>query len=70
MPLSKLYKRSYSNVRRTITVTISRAFGKYLLLTNTLTCGLLMFIGDIVQQEIEYQRNMLPKRYDWNRIGR
>lgn len=45
-------------------------FGKYLLLTNTVSSGLLMGIGDLVQQEIEYRRKILPKRYDWGRLLR
>nr|XP_022902474.1 mpv17-like protein 2 [Onthophagus taurus] len=62
-----LFKRNYSNV---VKITIKDAFGKYLLLTNTGTCGVLMLIGDIAQQEIEYQRHMLPERYDWTRLWR
>ncbi|GJQ85204.1 hypothetical protein Trydic_g13047 [Trypoxylus dichotomus] len=27
-----------------------------------------MLVGDLLQQEIEYQQNMLPRRYDWNRL--
>ncbi|CAG4941976.1 unnamed protein product [Parnassius apollo] len=29
-----------------------------------------MGIGDLIQQEIEYQYQVLPKRYDWARTGR
>ncbi|XP_053689958.1 mpv17-like protein 2 [Sabethes cyaneus] len=45
-------------------------FGRYLLVTNTVSSGLLMMLGDIVAQEIE-QRNdgALHKPYDWKRIG-
>lgn len=46
-----------------------RAFGKYLLFTNTWTSGLLMGTGDLIEQEIEYQRKVLPKRYEWSRSG-
>lgn len=45
-------------------------FSKYLIVTNTATCGVLMAVGDMLQQEIEYRRNMIEKRYDWGRMGR
>lgn len=45
-------------------------FHKYLLTTNTVSSGILMFIGDIMAQEIEYQQGMLKQRYDWWRVGR
>lgn len=45
-------------------------FGKYLLLTNTVSSGLLMAIGDLAQQEIEYRQKILTKRYDWGRLLR
>uniref|UniRef100_A0A1B0F0L5 Mpv17-like protein 2 n=1 Tax=Phlebotomus papatasi TaxID=29031 RepID=A0A1B0F0L5_PHLPP len=44
-------------------------FGKYLLLTNTISSGFLMSLGDVVSQEIEYRKNLVVKRYDWKRIG-
>lgn len=58
-------KRNYSSVRSGW----DAVFGKYLLTTNIVSSGGLMAIGDIVQQEIEYQRNMLPKRYDYGRLS-
>lgn len=57
-------KRNYSSLRSGW----DAVFGKYLLTTNIVSSGGLMAIGDIIQQEIEYQRNMLPKRYDYGRL--
>lgn len=48
---------------------ITLVFGKYLLATNTISSGVLMILGDIFQQEIEYQRQILDKRYDVGRLG-
>lgn len=45
-------------------------FGKYLLLTNTISSGFLMSLGDVVSQEIEYRKNLVVRRYDWKRIGK
>ncbi|KAF5298115.1 hypothetical protein FQA39_LY02539 [Lamprigera yunnana] len=45
------------------------AFGKHLLFTNTWTSGVLMFVGDVVEQEIEIQRNLMDE-FDWGRFGR
>ncbi|XP_032511521.1 mpv17-like protein 2 isoform X1 [Danaus plexippus] len=45
-------------------------FKKYLLLTNSITSGLFMTIGDVVQQEFEYQTNVIHTRYDWDRAAR
>lgn len=43
-------------------------FGKYLLLTNTVSSGVLMIAGDVISQEIEYRRGELKNRYDYKRI--
>ncbi|CAG9863180.1 unnamed protein product [Phyllotreta striolata] len=43
---------------------------KYLLTTNIVSSGVLMFIGDIAQQEIEYRQHTLEKRYDYGRLTR
>lgn len=43
-------------------------FGKYLLLTNTISSGVLMFFGDILSQEIEFRSGTLPQRYDYQRL--
>ncbi|XP_065155541.1 mpv17-like protein 2 isoform X2 [Atheta coriaria] len=45
-------------------------FGKYLFITNTVTSGVLMGLGDLAQQEIEYRRHMMAERYDWARMVR
>lgn len=44
-------------------------FGKYLLTTNVVSSGVLMGIGDLMCQELEFQSKKLNKRYDWVRIG-
>ncbi|VVC97250.1 unnamed protein product [Leptidea sinapis] len=44
-------------------------FKKNLLLTNSVTSGGFMLIGDVVQQEIEVHANKL-KKYDWSRTAR
>ncbi|XP_017786684.1 PREDICTED: mpv17-like protein 2 isoform X2 [Nicrophorus vespilloides] len=48
----------------------NKAFGEYLFITNTVTSGGLMAIGDLIQQEIEYRSHSLPERYDWARWTR
>ncbi|XP_037302546.1 mpv17-like protein 2 [Manduca sexta] len=45
-------------------------FKKNLLLTNSLTSGGFLAIGDLIQQEIEFQSKILPERYDWLRAAR
>uniref|UniRef100_T1GL17 Uncharacterized protein n=1 Tax=Megaselia scalaris TaxID=36166 RepID=T1GL17_MEGSC len=47
---------------------INKFFGKYLLITNTVSSGLLMIAGDVICQEIEFRRGELKKRYDYKRI--
>lgn len=58
---------------------IRKLFGKYLLLTNTLSAGLLMVAGDLAAQEYERRGNRKNKdqqlvqivdRYDWTRVGK
>ncbi|XP_054731506.1 mpv17-like protein 2 [Anastrepha obliqua] len=56
----------------------NKLFGKYLLATNILSSGILMVIGDLVAQEIEYRRHyrdvdefdIKRERYDTKRIWR
>lgn len=46
-------------------------FGRYLLVTNTISSGLLMMLGDVAAQVIEMRRdNVTEQKYDWYRIGR
>lgn len=45
-------------------------FKKNLFLTNSITSGVCMALGDLVQQEFEFQTKVLPARYDWGRAGR
>jgi hypothetical protein len=44
-------------------------FGKHLLLTNTISCGVLMAAGDLIQQYIERYRTPTSKPFDWKRTG-
>ncbi|KAK6629167.1 hypothetical protein RUM43_002984 [Polyplax serrata] len=47
---------------------LGKIFGKYLFLTNTLSSGLLMCAGDLIQQEIEHVRYDKHKNsFDWRR---
>ncbi|XP_023722950.1 mpv17-like protein 2 isoform X2 [Cryptotermes secundus] len=48
----------------------NRIFGKYLFLTNTISSGVLMSAGDLIQQEIEKRRTPKSKPFDWERTGR
>ncbi|XP_047113957.1 mpv17-like protein 2 isoform X1 [Schistocerca piceifrons] len=54
--------------------TVHAVFGRYLLVTNTITGGVLLAAGDMIQQEIErYRHKEVSKRmnrYDWPRVGR
>ncbi|KFB49956.1 pmp22 peroxisomal membrane protein [Anopheles sinensis] len=45
-------------------------FGRYLLVTNTVSSGVLMMLGDIAAQEIEMRRDhAVPSTgYDWRRV--
>lgn len=47
-----------------------KMFGKYLLTTNIVSSAILMAAGDIISQEIEYEKEILSERYDWHRIGK
>jgi len=50
-------------------------FGRYLWVTNTLSGGLLLSTGDLIQQTIEHSKKSGHKKtnaepYDWKRSGR
>ena len=46
-------------------------FGKYLWVTNTVSCGCLLATGDLIQQNIEHIRGVnIKSGYDWGRTGR
>lgn len=51
--------------------TLKAAFGKYLLLTNTVSSGALMIMGDIVVQEFhnDFKARENENRYDYPRLG-
>ncbi|XP_067613185.1 mpv17-like protein 2 [Eurosta solidaginis] len=73
-------RRSESSTDATIGRSMwNKLFGKYLLTTNILSSGILMVIGDLVAQEIEFRRHnsdlddqfdIKRERYDMKRIGR
>lgn len=56
---------------------LKKVFGKYLLLTNTLSAGFLMVAGDLAAQEFEYrtnrknspQQDVRVERINWTRVG-
>ncbi|GFG33851.1 hypothetical protein Cfor_11050 [Coptotermes formosanus] len=58
------------NLHTNVNGTLNKTFGKYLLLTNTVSSGLLMAAGDLIQQEIDKRRTSASKRFDWKRTGR
>ncbi|KAL0892076.1 hypothetical protein ABMA27_015290 [Loxostege sticticalis] len=64
--LSKNRGNMYSTFRRGVNF----LFKKNLLITNSISSGGFMAIGDMVQQEFEFQSKVLLKRYDWARLGR
>lgn len=66
--ISLIKRKVYSNKPSKFQNTLNAAFGKYLLVTNTVTSGVLMLTGDLIEQEIEYQQNKIPERYDGKRL--
>ena len=44
-------------------------FGRYLLLTNTASCGGLLGVGDLATQSLEKWTGVKEK-YDWRRTGK
>lgn len=51
---------------------LRRVFGRHLLLTNTVSCGVFLATGDLIQQSVEIKRRLhgAGGRYDWRRTGR
>ncbi|XP_047986287.1 mpv17-like protein 2 [Leguminivora glycinivorella] len=59
--------RSFSAFHRGIAILFKP---KNLLLTNSITSGVFMLIGDLAQQEFEYRCHYIKERYDWARSAR
>ncbi|XP_022120306.2 mpv17-like protein 2 [Pieris rapae] len=62
--------RSQHRAKSTFNRGVHFFFKKNLLLTNSITSGGFMVLGDLIQQEIEIHANLLPSRYDWSRTAR
>lgn len=67
--LHSLSIKNCCNLHTNVNGTLNKTFGKYLLLTNTVSSGVLMAAGDLIQQEIGKRRAPTSKRFDWKRIG-
>lgn len=49
----------------------TKLLGKYLFLTNTLSSGVLMAVGDGIQQQCEFYKNVHKgEHYDWRRTSK
>ncbi|XP_063379544.1 mpv17-like protein 2 [Cydia fagiglandana] len=66
-PIRSHHRSIHSAFNRGIAVLFNP---RNLLVTNSLTSGLFMFLGDLAQQEFEYRSKQLKKRYDWARSAR
>ncbi|KAG8302909.1 mpv17-like protein 2 isoform X1 [Homalodisca vitripennis] len=63
-----LKKNKVTVTRQLHDFTHKKLLGKYLFLTNTISSGILMAVGDGVQQQIEFYRNVhKSEKYDWIR---
>lgn len=45
-------------------------FHENLLMTNSLTSGFFMAIGDLIIQEIEFRNGLLSEKYNWARASK
>ena len=54
-----------------IKTVVNKLFTRYLLVTNTLTCGGLLAVGDVVTQRIEWLdvEDEGKKKHNWGRTG-
>ena len=51
-------------------ITNGPLFGRYLLITNTVSSGLLMALGDVTIQKMEHIKSKKPSaKHDWARTG-
>ncbi|KAL3869287.1 hypothetical protein ACJMK2_041990 [Sinanodonta woodiana] len=55
-----------NNLRKTI----EKLFSKYLIVTNTISCGSLLAIGDVITQKVEQMDTGERKKHNWHRTGR
>ena len=55
-----------------IKTVVNKLFTRYLLVTNTLTCGGLLAVGDVVTQRIEWLdvKDASKKKHNWARTGK
>lgn len=68
----KLYEKQVKNVkftRKPVESIRNLVFGKHLLLTNTISSGFLMFVGDLVSQKIENRQLKITQPINWKRCG-
>lgn len=67
-----LIQRVFSgNMFRGVRRLWSGMFGRYLWVTNTVSCGGMLAIGDCIQQQLEHVRGVgTDPNYDWKRTGR
>ncbi|KAL3869288.1 hypothetical protein ACJMK2_041990 [Sinanodonta woodiana] len=54
-----------NNLRKTI----EKLFSKYLIVTNTISCGSLLAIGDVITQKVEQMDTGERKKHNWHRTG-
>lgn len=67
--LHNLSSKNCRKLHTNVYGTLSKTFGKHLFLINTVSSGVLMAAGDLIQQEIEKRRASASKHFDWKRTG-